>query len=62
MMTAATALSVRELAEQRLTFEQKRTLASELALLSKISARSKPDAIVGQAVEDAVARVRKELR
>lgn len=61
-MTVETALAVRWLADEQLTFEQKRRLANELALLSKISRSSKPEAIVGSAIEQAVERIRKELR
>ena len=61
-MMAATAIRVRELAEERLTHEQKRRLAYELTLLSRISVRSAPDAICGSAVQDAVERIRKEMR
>lgn len=61
-MNAATALRVRELADEQLTFDQKRQLSNELTLLGRISRSSKPDAIVGEAIEKAVLRVRKEMR
>jgi hypothetical protein len=61
-MKVITAIQIRELADQRLTFEQKRGLANDLALLGRISNRSKPDAEVGMAIQDAVSRIRKELR
>jgi hypothetical protein len=61
-MKAITVIQVRELAEERLTFEQKRKLANDLVLLGRISPSSRPDADVSHAIQDAVSRVRKEMR
>ena len=60
-MRAATAILTRDEAEG-LSAKGRLRVTNELVLLDKLSRSTKPDAVVGSAIEEAVLAIRKELR
>ena len=61
-MRAATAITTRDEAESLLSPRGRLRVTNELVLLDKLSRSTKPDAVVGSAIEEAVLAIRKELR